>query len=56
MSLLTKIQDKLHGRSGGKTPDSAEESIKSFNNLPDSEKIKVYDYINSLINLHKEDE
>ena len=56
MSLLTKIQDKLKGEPEvQKASGSSQETIKSLNNLPDSEKLKVLEYLNSLKDLtHKE--
>ena len=53
MKLLSKIQNKLNGEPVAKTTGSAKESIKSLNSLPDHEKLKVLDYLQSLKDLHK---
>jgi hypothetical protein len=56
MNLLGKLQNKLKGEPVSNSTGSAEESIKALNNLPDSEKLKVLDYLQSLSNLHDNNE
>ena len=51
MNLLAKIQNKLKGEPD-KTTGSAQQNIEQLNKLPDSEKLKVLDYLNSLKDLH----
>ena len=52
MNLLAKIQNKLKGEPETKTTGSAQQNIEQLDKLPDSEKLKVLDYLNSLKNLH----
>jgi hypothetical protein len=57
VKLLSKIQDKLHSRPVNKStgPANNEEANKALLSLPDSEKLKVLDYLSSLKNLHKDE-
>lgn len=43
----------LHGKPEVQPSGSAEHEIEQLNKLPDGEKLKVLDYLNSLKNLHQ---
>jgi len=47
MNLLSKIQNKLKGEPVEK-PTGSSHSIEDLNKLPDSEKLKVLDYLASV--------
>jgi hypothetical protein len=50
MNLFSKIQTKL--QEGGKAKTSSNNQVESLNNLPDQEKIKVLDYLNTIKDLN----
>jgi len=53
VNLLAKIQNKLNGTPEAQPSGGAEREIEQLNKLPDGEKLKVLDYLNSLNNLHE---
>ena len=56
MSLLNKIQDKLKGKKVVNPTNHSKKTSQSLSNLPNNEKLKVLDYLNSIKDLHKENE
>jgi hypothetical protein len=56
MSLLNKVQARLHSKPADNKPaGNAEPEINTLNKLPDNEKIKVLDYLQTVQDLHKDE-
>ena len=53
MNLLSQIQNKINGRTEDKPSSPAESKIEQLKKLPESEKLKVLDYLQSLQSLHE---
>jgi hypothetical protein len=54
MSLLSKLQGRLHGKPEDSKPSGEPKTVSSLESLPEDEQLKVLDYLNTVKDLHKE--